>query len=412
MLKNVSFKNRSDETIAGVLHQPDRGPARAYALFAHCFTCTKNIKAAVNISAALAEEGIAVLRFDFTGLGESSGEFADSHFSSNVGDLVDAANWMGENHEAPQILVGHSLGGTAVLAAAHEIASVAAVATIGAPADADHILKLLENDLDTIEANGEVQVKLAGRPFTIRKEFVDDIRSQSVRDGISKLHRALLILHSPLDEIVSIEEAANIFTAAKHPKSFVSLDGADHMLTREMDSRYTGQLLAAWAARHIDAKPGIDYPEYKKEAVIAHAETGQGFLTAMNADGHHLIADEPLSYGGTDLGPSPYELLSAALACCTAMTLNMYARHKKLPVKSVTVETWHQKIHARDCANCETTVAKIDQFDRRIHIDGELSLDQRERMLEIADRCPVHQTLHREVKIVSRLMVSGSNESA
>ena len=403
MWKNVSFINRSGEKIAGVLHEPDRGPPRAYALFAHCFTCTKNIKAAVNISGALAEEGIAVLRFDFTGLGESSGEFEETHFSSNVSDLVDAAKWLDEHHEAPQLLVGHSLGGTAVLAAAHEIGSAAAVATIGSPADADHILNLLESDLDAIEASGKAQVNLAGRPFTIRKEFVDNIRGQAVRDGISTLRRALLVMHSPLDEIVNIDEAASIFTAARHPKSFVSLDHADHLLSREEDSRYAGQLLANWAGKYLAPKAGFDYPARKKNTVIVHSETGAGFFSTVNADGHHLLADEPISYGGTDRGPTPYEFLSIALGSCTAMTLNMYARHKNLPVESVTVETRHNKIHAQDCVDCKTKAGKVDQFDRSIKIEGDLLPEQRERMLEIADRCPVHRTLHKEVKIVSRL---------
>jgi len=404
MQKNIRFSTKSGDTLAGVLHVPDAGAPRAWAVFAHCFTCTKNIKAAVNIAEALRLEGIAVLRFDFTGLGQSEGEFSDTHFSSNVQDLVDAAGFLASEHDAPSILVGHSLGGTACLAAAARLDSVKAVATLGSPADAEHILGLLQEDIETIEEQGEATVKLAGRPFTIARDFVDDVRRQRVRDGIHSLRKALLVMHSPLDEIVSIDEATRIYTSALHPKSFVSLDDADHLLSKERDSRYAGQLLAAWASRYIgSAVAPIPLAPFESDAVVVNGQTENGFRVSINADGHLLAGDEPASLGGKDSGPTPYDYLSAALASCTVMTLNMYARHKKIELTSAEVSVRHGKIHARDCEECETREGKIDQFDRIIRLEGDLSDEQRQRLLEIADRCPVHKTLHQEVAIKSSL---------
>lgn len=400
----VRFKSRDGAVLAGILHTPDAGTPRAYALFAHCFTCTKNINAAVNIADALCLEGIAVLRFDFTGLGQSEGDFADTHFSSSVQDLVDAAAFLQQEYQAPDILVGHSLGGTAVLAAASQIKSARAVSTIGSPADAEHVLHLLQDDLDSIEENGEANVKLAGRSFRIRKEFVDDVRSQSVSQGVRKLRKALLVMHSPVDELVPVEEASRIYQSALHPKSFISLDNADHLLSRESDSRYAGHVLAAWASRFIhDGDEEFAPAVYHTGHVVVSGRPEDIFRVAINADGHPLIGDEPESYGGTDEGPSPYDFLSAALGSCTVMTLNMYARRKQLPLESVRVDVQHGKIHAEDCLECEAQSGKIDRFERSIHLQGDLSESQRQRLLEMADRCPVHRTLHSEVNIVSTL---------
>jgi uncharacterized OsmC-like protein/pimeloyl-ACP methyl ester carboxylesterase len=404
MQKQIKFDTSGGNTLAGVLHTPDAGSTRAHALFAHCFTCTKNINAAVNIAEALCSEGIAVLRFDFTGLGQSEGDFADTHFSSNVQDLLDAAAFMKQDYLAPEILVGHSLGGTAILAAANGIDSAVAVATIGSPADAEHVLHLLDDDLETIESAGEAQVRLAGRPFHIRKDFVDDVRSQNVSNGIRSLRKALLVMHSPVDELVPVEEAARIYTSALHPKSFISLDNADHLLSREADSRYAGHVLAAWASRFIhDPDEDIEPAVFHTGHVVAAGKPEDIFRVSINADGHPMMGDEPEHYGGTDTGPSPYDFLSAALASCTVMTLNMYARRKRLPLESVRVDVQHGKIHAQDCMDCEAESGKIDRFDRSIHLEGELDPGQRERMLEIADRCPVHRTLHGEINIVSKL---------
>jgi putative redox protein len=405
MQKQVRFRSSAGLELTGMLHRPDAGSPRAYALFAHCFTCTKSVKAAVDIAEALCLEGIAVLRFDFTGLGESEGDFADTDFSSNVQDLLDAAGYLKNEYEGPDILVGHSLGGTAMLAAAHEIASAVAVVVIGAPADADHVLSVMQNDLPEIEERGAATVRLAGREFRIRSDFIEDVRSQSVRDGIRSLRKALLVMHSPIDEVVPVDEAAEIYRSALHPKSFISLDDADHMLSRARDSRYAGHVLAAWASRFIHDPD--DEPEpavYHTGHVVASGRPEDIFRVAINADGHRLMGDEPEKYGGTDTGPSPYDLLSAALASCTVITLNMYARRKRLPLESVRVDVQHGKIHAEACLDCESEKGKIDRFVRTIHLRGDLTEAQRERMLEIADRCPVHRSLHGEIDIRSRLV--------
>ena len=326
--QRITFDNDRGEKLSGLLDLP-AGPPRAFALFAHCFTCSKNIKAAGNISKALTDAGIAVLRFDFTGLGQSEGEFADSNFSSNVADLLAAAQFLEAEHQAPAILVGHSLGGTAVLQAAPQVASAVAVATIGSPADPAHLRRLFEDSAGEFESVGEADVQLGGRPFRIKRQFLDDLERHDLPGTIQSLRKALLVMHAPLDDIVEIDNASALFTAAKHPKSFVSLDDADHLLSREADSRYAGSVLAAWASRYL---PQVDAPAPLKgvaDQVVARTFI-DGFRTDVVAGSHSFVADEPLAVGGTNLGPTPYDLLAAALATCTTMTLKMYATHKKL----------------------------------------------------------------------------------
>jgi putative redox protein len=404
MQENIKFENRRGQALAGVLHQPEGRKAHACAVFAHCFTCTKNNKAAVRISEALAADGLAVLRFDFTGLGQSEGDFSSTHFSSNVDDLVDAAAFMSSRGEPPALLIGHSLGGTAVLAAAHEIDSAVAVATIGSPADASHVLGLLDDDLPEIEAQGQATVNLAGRPFDISKEFVDDVRMQSVCENLPSLRKALLVMHSPVDEVVSIDQAAHIYTRAKHPKSFTSLDDADHLLTHDGDSIYAARMLAAWASRYIGrADDRQDPPRRVPGAAVVRGNTNEGMLVSVNADGHRFIADEPPQLGGSGLGPTPYDLLGAALASCTVMTLNYFARREDLPLEQVEVSVAHDRIHAEDCQTCEKTSGKIDRFTRDISVRGDLDDAQRDLLLKIADRCPVHKTLENEITVTNRM---------
>jgi len=397
-MSKIRFTNRAGLELVGNLELPAGGTWQATALFAHCFTCTRNIKAARNITRALAQSGFAVLRFDFTGLGESDGDFSDTSFSSNLDDLEDAAAWMADHLMAPQLLVGHSLGGAAVLAAAERLDSVRAVATLAAPASADHILKQFGDDLETIESEGSAEVRLAGRPFRIRKDFVEDARSHAIEDRLRKLRRALLVLHSPVDKTVSIDNAQSIFAAALHPKSFVSLDHADHLLSDEADSHYAGKIISSWASRFLEF--GAPTPT---EHVEVAGRTSDQFLCRVQAGRHAVLADEPETNGGKDLGPDPYQYLASALGTCTVMTLNMYARHKKLPVERVHCEVSHDRIHADDCEECEKQSGKIDRLTRVIAIEGELDDDQRARMLEIADRCPVHRTLENEIRVESRL---------
>jgi len=357
------------------------------------------MSAGKNIAEMLAENGIATLRFDFTGLGGSKGQFEDSSFSTDVDDLVSAANFLAENYDSPQVIVGHSLGGTAVLAAASHIESVKAVATVGSPSSPDHILHMLEAQLEEIAATNAATVKLAGRNFKFKQAFVDDVRNYNL--DIANLGKAIMVLHAPMDDTVSINEASKIFVTAKHPKSFLSLDGGDHLLTRDQDSLYVGSVIASWAKRFIDPmEPKA--AEEAKEGISSTAKTNEGFYNIVSARTHRFIVDEPLSYGGTDLGPTPYEYLGAALGSCTSMTLNGYARRKEMNVTSVSVDVKHTRIHADDCDTCEKSDGKIDQFTREITITGNITDEQRSRMLEIADRCPVHRTLENEIKIVTR----------
>ena len=399
---HVTFPNNRGETLAGILSMP-AAPPRAFALFAHCFTCSKDIRAAGNIARALNDESIAVLRFDFTGLGQSEGEFADTNFSSNVIDLLAAVRFLESEHEAPTILVGHSLGGTAVLQAAPSIPSAVAVATIGSPFDPAHVLRLLAGSEDTLEARGEAEVNLGGRPFVVKQQLVDDLGNQDLEETVASLRKALLVMHAPLDNIVEIDNASALFRAAKHPKSFISLDDADHLLSREADSRYVGHVLAAWASRYLPTAEASEAPQADTGEVVARTPAS-GFRTEVRVGRHTLIADEPSSVGGSDLGPTPYDLLSAALATCTSMTLQMYARHKQLPLQSATVRVIHDRVHAEDCADCENAAGKIDEFRRAITLEGELSDGERSRMLEIADRCPVHRTLHGTIRVRSELV--------
>jgi len=401
----VSFPNTGGQQLAAYLELPPDGEPVAYALFAHCFTCSKDLKAAFHLTRALSAVGVAVLRFDFTGLGESEGDFADTDFSSNASDLVAAAHFLEKHYKAPQLLVGHSLGGAAVLLAASALPSVRAVATLGAPCEPSHVLELLSGSVDTIQAEGEAVVVLAGRRFTIKKSFLDDLEAQHMRDAIGKLGRALLVLHAPTDNVVGIGNAAEIFTAAKHPKSFVSLDDADHLLTKEADSRYAGEVIAAWARPYLEPKRPEWWADAADNRVVAR--TGEGLRTDLRVNGHHLVADEPRSVGGTDSGPTPYDYLAAALASCTAMTLRLYADRKGWPLGAVTVEVTHEKVHAEDCVDCETKRAKLDVFRRELTVTGPLNDAHRGQLVEIANLCPVHRTLESDVRIETRLKRGG-----
>jgi len=398
--EHLKFENRDGQELSAVLELPLGAAPRAYAIFAHCFTCGKNIKAAVHISRALAAAGIATLRFDFTGLGESEGDFADTSFSSNVDDLVDAAGFLENEYEAPAVLVGHSFGGPAVIQAAAHIPSVVAVATVAAPCAPDHVAHLFEPVLPELEEKGEVAVSVAGRNFTFRQQFVDDLEMSKMQHTIAALERPLLVMHAPGDEIVEPENARRIFEAAQHPKSFVSLDTADHLVSRPEDARYAGGVIAAWAARYL---PGTESTVEADEGwTVVHTGTDH-YYTEIMAGQHALLADEPVGLGGTDLGPSPYQLLAAALGACTTITLRMYADRKQWPMEGVTVRVHHEKIHAKDCEDCESDTGRVDRITRELIPHGPLDDEQRQRLLEIADKCPVHKTLHSEVKVHTHL---------
>lgn len=399
--KVVKFKNRDGLSLAARLEMPVDGNPDAYALFAHCFTCTKNLKAVKNINDGLTRKGIAVLRFDFTGLGESEGDFADTNFSSNINDLIDATEYLKEKYEAPSILVGHSLGGAAVILAASQIDSVKAVATIGAPYDPGHIKHLLKESVEEINETGEAEVSIGGRPFKIKKQFLDDIETIETKDILENLGKSLLVLHSPQDNIVGIDNAAKIYKAAKHPKSFITLDGADHLLSKQDDSFYAGNVIGSWVSRYIESQKREEL-ESQNQITVRIGE--EDYTSDIKSGVHQLIADEPKDYGGNDLGPSPYDYLLASLGSCTVMTLRMYADRKKWDLKEVKVHLDHSKTHAEDCNKCEeNSNNKIDSIERIIELDGDLDDEQRNRLLEIADKCPVHRTLNSEINIETKL---------
>ena len=402
--ERITFTGAHGDELSARLSLPADGQVRACALFAHCFTCSKDLKAVVNISRALTQRGIAVMRFDFTGIGESEGDFADTTFTSNIEDLVAAAEFMQGQYDAPAILVGHSLGGAAVLQATARIPSIRAVATIGAPFDPGHVKNLFVDALDEIEEEGEADVVLAGRRFTLSRQFVRDLEGRQVEETIASLGRPLLIFHSPVDNTVDVENAALIYKAARHPKSFVSLDDADHLLLDEADSLYVGAVLAAWAGRYIEAAEEPETPDALRAGDRVAVRTGtERFRTEVLARGHSLVADEPESVGGQNLGPTPYDLLAAALGACTTMTLRMYADRKDWPLEEAVVRLRHSKIHAEDEERCEDGEARVDKLDRSLELVGRLDDDQRARLLEIADRCPVHQTLSAGVRIETEL---------
>ena len=403
--RKVTITNPRGEKLAARLDLP-AGRPKACALFAHCFTCSKDVFAASRISQGLAALGFAVLRFDFTGLGASEGEFANTNFSSNVADLIAAADFLRDEEAAPAILIGHSLGGTAMLAAASRIPEAVAVATIGAPFDPVHVGHLFRDVAADIEANGEAEVVLGDRRFKVGRQFLEDIAAQNIETAIRELDKALLVFHAPRDKVVGIENATKIFVAAKHPKSFVSLDDADHLLTGRADAAYVANVLAAWASRYlpsVDVETGTASPGPAPGEVMV-AESRQGRFTQIVRVGRHeLVADEPEHLGGDDRGPGPYDYVLAGLGACTSMTVRMYAERKGWPLARVEVRLDHKKIHAEDCADCETRTGKLDEIDRHLTFEGALDDRQRARLLEIADKCPVHRTLTHEIKIRSTL---------
>ncbi len=401
-LHKVNFPNLENQALAGRLELPADQQPHNFAIFAHCFTCTKNLLAVKNVSRALTAAGFGVLRFDFTGLGESEGDFENTNFSGNVEDLLAAAQFLKKEYEAPTLLIGHSLGGTAVLMAAAKLASIKAVVTINAPSDPEHVTHHLEQDIAKIEREGKAQVNLSGRPFTIKKHFLDDLKKQPIKEVVKSLRKALLILHSPQDLTVSVNNAEEIYMAAHHPKSFVSLDGADHLLSRKEDSQYAGNVIAGWASRYVEIPERNTISS--KHDVVASLTKNDGFTTDLKLGKHYLTADEPTSYGGNDYGPTPYELVSSGLAACTVMTLQMYAKRKNWDVQNVQVHISYDKKHAVDCEHCETDTAKIDTFTREIKFEGNLDKTQLKRLLQIADKCPVHKTLHSETQIITHLI--------
>lgn len=408
----VLFYNKQNESLSGLLELPN-ARIDCYAIFAHCFTCSKDGIAATYISRALAENGVAVLRFDFTGLGNSAGDFPNTNFSSNLDDLFAAAEFLQENYAAPQILIGHSLGGSAVLAVAKQIESVRAVVTINSPATAEHVKHLFDDAHNEILNNQSAKVSLGGRSFTIQKQFIEDLDRHNTLDHIKELGKALLVFHSPVDQVVSIDEATRIYVAAKHPKSFITLDQADHLLSDKGDANYVAAVITAWVSRYLadsfssESAPTNSHqddtlPIIEPGTVIVR-ERDKKFAREIFTQQHRLVSDEPVEQGGADSGANPYELLLAALGSCTSMTLRMYANHKKLDLEAIEVTLRHSRVHLDDCETCDDKNTLVDKIDREIKLVGRLDNDQRKRLLEIADKCPVHKTLVNEIVIETKL---------
>ncbi len=395
--KKITLQNNRGYSLSAKLELPATKP-RAFAIFAHCFTCTKNLSAVRNIAKTLNLAGFGVLRFDFTGLGDSEGDFSDTNFTSNVEDLISVSEFLAQEYEAPKLLIGHSLGGAAVLFASLEIPTVEAIATIGAPFGPDHVQHLFDRHIEEIEQEGSAEVKIGGRPFRVKRQFLDDINNKNISETLESVDKALLIFHSPQDMTVTIDNAKKMYQAARHPKSFVSLDGADHLLTERKDSIYVGKVIAAWATRyvhHADQSPYDDKYDFGQVKVTLGPT---GFTSQVNTGEHIFIADEPTALGGDDLGPTPYDLLLSSLGTCTAMTLRMYANRKEWPLDGVEVVLNHRKE-----ADPENSKQKIDVIERSIKIKGVQDEDKVKRLLQIADKCPVHKTLSSQNKIVTHL---------
>ncbi|WP_299354880.1 bifunctional alpha/beta hydrolase/OsmC family protein [uncultured Shimia sp.] len=400
-IERISFRGHSGEQLAARLDLPE-GPVLATALFAHCFTCSKDIPAARRIAGRLASMGIAVLRFDFTGLGHSDGEFANTSFSSNVQDLEAAAIYLRDRGMPPSLLIGHSLGGAAVLKAAAQIGGIKAVVTLGAPFDPEHVTHNFAEAIPDILRDGMAEVQLGGRPFNISRAFVEDVSKGKLTSAIASLNAALLVLHAPMDDIVGIKNASDIFLAAKHPKSFVTLDDADHLISRAEDAEYAADVIAAWLSRYVDLSPPAPPPGAPEGIVRVTEADPRGFLQdVQSGPAHHIFADEPVAYGGTNKGLTPYGLVSAGLGACTSMTIRMYARRKGWPLTAVSVDISHNKVHAQDSETGNRD--RIDEFQRIIRLEGALDETQRARLLEIADKCPVHRTMEHSSKVVTRL---------
>jgi putative redox protein len=395
--KRIKFENAQGHFLSARLELPAGKAPEHYAIFAHCFTCGKQSRAATIISRQLTQSGFGVLRFDFTGLGESDGEFSQTGFASNISDLVDAVAYLTDHHMAPGLLIGHSLGGTAAIHAAARMQSVRAVCSIGSPFEAHHVMHLLSGSRDEILKNGKAEVNIGGRPFTLGAKFIEDLEAHSTASILPKLKKPYLVLHSPQDKIVGIDNAADLYKAAFHPKSFVSLDGADHLLTNQEDAKYAADVIAIWSSRYM---PDADIPQFTTDEDVAVQLGEFGFTTEVAAGTHRFLADEPKSVGGNDLGPNPYQLLNAALGTCTAMTLKMYAERKNWPLKEVRVHLSHSKTYSEDSAEPESNKSKVETFNRFLEVEGDLDEAQRAKLLEIANKCPVHRTLtERELRI-------------
>ncbi|KAA5828028.1 OsmC family protein [Algibacter amylolyticus] len=400
----LSIQNKKGHKLQAFLELPANQKPQHYAIFAHCFTCSSTLSAVRNISRSLTSHGFGVLRFDFTGLGRSEGEFAESHFSANVDDLLAVNAYLKTNYQAPSLLVGHSLGGAAVIVAASKLDNIKAVATVGAPATASHVTHLFSHDIDEVKEKGEVEVNIGGRPFKINEAFVNDFSKIDLPEITKNLRKPILIMHAPFDSIVGIDNAHKLYHDAHHPKSFVSLDGADHLLSDSKDSRYVGNIIGTWVQRYF-VQEDNSMLDTKGEQLVAHLNLVEdNFTTSIQTKKHSFIADEPEHVGGDDFGPSPYDFLSAGLAACTVMTLKMYAQRKKWDLQEVYVYITYSKKHSDDLMLDLDKPKQIDHLQKRLKFVGNLDEKQKARLKEIAAKCPVHKTLTSETVIETEVI--------
>jgi uncharacterized OsmC-like protein/pimeloyl-ACP methyl ester carboxylesterase len=402
----LEIENRKGLKLQAYLELPANQKPNQFAIFAHCFSCNSNFNAVKNISRSLSNHGFGVLRFDFTGLGKSEGEFAESHFSANVEDLLDVNMYLEKHYKAPALLVGHSLGGAAVIVAASKLESVKAVATIGAPASVNHVTHLFSHAINDIPEKGEIEVQIGGRPFKINQDFVADFNKTDLPKIIKELRKPILVLHAPFDKIVGIENAHQIYHNAIHPKSFVSLDTADHLLSKSSDSIYVGNMIGTWVERYFEPEEN-SMISAEGEQLVGHLNVLEdNFTTSIQTKKHSFIADEPTSVGGDDFGPSPYDFLSAGLAACTVMTLKLYAERKKWDLQEVFVYITYSKKHSDDLNIDVDTPTRFDHLQKKLKFIGDLDEKQTQRLKEIASKCPVHKTLQNKIMIETEILES------
>lgn len=400
--QKITFENSRGEKLSARIAFPiDRKPHN-FAVFANCFTSNKNFKAIRYITQSLTAEGFGVLSFDFTGLGESEGNFAGTAFSSSVDDLICAANYLKENYVAPTLIVGHSLGGAAVILAASQVDEIKAVVTSGTPSARQHVRNLLKSGIEEIEENGVAEVDIGGRPFTVKKEFIDDLVNQKLPGVVKQIRKSYLGLHSAQDTIVGIENESELYLAVRHPRSFISPDGADHLLSKEKDACCAGDLIVTWAKRYVEI-PEIEELSTQSR-VVAYLDTSEKFTTHIKADQRSLIADEPENFGANVFGPSPYQLVASGLATCTLMTLHLYAELKKWDLQEVFRHIRHETTHLEDWKDCENPKAQIDKFTRDLELIGDLDVEQKQKLLEVSGKCPVHQPPENVAHIETRMI--------
>ncbi len=394
----ITIPNIDNNALAAKLELPVNQIPKHYAIFAHCFTCNKDLSAVRNISRALTNHGFGVLRFDFTGLGHSHGAFENTSFSSNIDDITKVNEYLGANYQLPDLIIGHSLGGAAALVAASKLHNIKAVATIGAPSDISHVINLFSNGIDELEEKGVAEVSIGGRPFRVKNEMVKDFKSHDLTKIVTALKKPLLMFHSPQDATVAVKHAANLYHAAKHPKSFISLDGADHLLSNPKDAIYVGDMIGSWANRYL-VKDEHKKLELENMQVVAALDNTNKFTTQIGTKTHTFLADEPISFGGDNLGPSPYELLMAGLGACTVMTMKLYAERKQWDLQAANVYLSYAKVHADDINIDTPDTNRIDYIEKKIFLEGNLDSKQKKRLIEIAAKCPVHKTLLNKVVI-------------